>query len=406
MGGNQIAQAIASGYGGKIGDGSKAVNQLRKSAELPVEGLLGQSKAADTQTELEMADANSDISKFARERAIANAAKMGLKDEDLKRLENMSAKQLEKLGLFKNDTAAQTRANQLRFERITGADGITRTVAINSQTGEVVKDIGQSGFASQFRIDPETGNLIALSASSPSTAPIGVTGGKAGPTERTITSPAGETTKADYSSPSTLNKINPKLYTDFKKAQDEFNKDMKESRETATAVTNLAAKLKPGQNMKIDSGLLGGIQTQAAKMAGQKGVLTDQDLVKFAGAGGVSASIDRLFSGNFDGEMSEQDIKFFKAFAKKMEGSLAEDINNRSKLYSGQILNESKDYLPGLTEQDVNKWLNIQQVAPAVQKQLTSPENKVRIKLPNGTTGLVPKDKLQDALQRGAVEVK
>lgn len=399
---NRLGSAIA----GKGATGGDFLQGLKKQSEQPIQDLLAQSKVVDTDNDLQMSDPNSDISKFARERAVASATKMGIPAETISKLQNMSAKQLEKLGLFKADSAAQTRANQLRFERITGPDGITRTVAINNQTGDIVKDIGQSGFASQFRVDPETGNLIALSPSAPSTAPIGVTGGKAGPKEKTITSPSGETKEADYSTPTALNKINPKLYTDFKKTQDEFNKDMKDSREVATSVTNLAAKLKPGQNMKIDSGLLGGIQTQAAKMAGQKGVLTDQDLVKFAGAGGVSAAIDRFFSGNFDGEMSEQDIQFFKAFAKKMEGSLAEDIANRSKLYTGQILNESKEYLPGLTEADVQKWLNVDQVAPSVQKQNAPTADKVKVILPDGRTGMIPKQNLQKALEKGAKEVK
>lgn len=396
---NRLGSAIA----GKGATGGDFLQGLKKQSEQPIQDLLAQGKVVETDNELQMSDPNSDISKFARERAVASATKMGIPAETISKLQSMSAKQLEKLGLF-SKTAQANRG--VRSERITGPDGVTRTVLIDNNTGETIRELGQSGFSSQFRTDPETGNIIGLSPSNPNKAPIGVTGGKAGPKEKTITSPNGETKEVDYSTPTALNKINPKLYTDFKKTQDEFNKDMKDSREVATSVTNLAAKLKPGQNMKIDSGLLGGIQTQAAKMAGQKGVLTDQDLVKFAGAGGVSATIDRFFSGNFDGEMSEQDVNFFKAFAKKMEGSLAEDIANRSKLYTGQILNESKEYLPGLTEADVQKWLNVDQVAPSVQKQNAPTSDKVKVILPDGRTGMIPKENLQKALEKGAKEVK
>lgn len=45
-GGNQIAQAIAYGYGGKIGDGSTQADALTKSASKPVDDLLKQFKMA------------------------------------------------------------------------------------------------------------------------------------------------------------------------------------------------------------------------------------------------------------------------------------------------------------------------------------------------------------------------
>lgn len=394
MGGNQIAQAIASGYGGKIGDGSEALNQLRKTAEMPSTDLLGQSKAADTGNELQMNDPNSDISKFARERAISMATKMGVSPESIKSLDKMSAKQLEKLGLYKNDPLAQGSKLGLYYTTIrddkTGQD---RVVGIDRQTGQIVNDIGGKTYSDKIIENKQTGqNEVYKQGAGVSTL------------DKTTTQTSDEAakkqaeTKTEYDSPTSLNKVNPKLYKKFTDLQGDFSKDMKESRETATAVTNLAAKLKPGQSMKIDSGLLGGIQTQAAKMAGQKGVLTDQDLVKFAGAGGVGAAIDRFFSGNFDGEMSEQDVNFFKAFAKKMEGSLAEDITNRSKLYSGQILNESKDYLPGLSEQDVSKWLQVDQVAPAVQQKAST--GKVTIQDSTGKSHVIDADKLEAAKKR------
>lgn len=396
QGGNQIAQAIASGYGGRIGDGSETVNQLRKSAELPIQDFLSQGKTVDLENDLQMSDPNSDISKFARERAIASATKMGIPVESVAKLEKMSAKQLEKLGLYKNDPLAQGSKLGLYYTTIrddkTGQD---RVVGIDRQTGQIVQDIGGKTYSDKIIENKQTGqNEIYRQGKGVDRLDKSTTA-----TSEEAAKKQAET-KAEYTSPTVLNKVNPNLYKDFKKTQDEFNKDMKDSREVATSVTNLAAKLKPGQNMKIDSGLLGGIQTQAAKMAGQKGVLTDQDLVKFAGAGGVSAAIDRFFSGNFDGEMSEQDVQFFKAFAKKMEQSLAEDITNRSKLYTGQILNESKDYLPGLNEADVQKWLNVEQVAPAVQNKQVLSTGKIQIQDSNGKTHVIRADKLEEAKQR------
>ena len=110
QGANQIAQGIASGYGGKIGDGSEAVNQLRKNADQPLEQFLGQGKVAELKSTLENNDANSDISKLARQQAVLVMQKLNptMTKDDIQKLNDnfstMSASELEKLG-FKGVTA-------------------------------------------------------------------------------------------------------------------------------------------------------------------------------------------------------------------------------------------------------------------------------------------------------------
>lgn len=393
---NRLGSAIA----GKGTTGGEFLQGLKKQSDQPIADLLGQGKVVDTENELQMSDPQSDISKFARERAIAQATKMGVSPDTLKSLEKMSAKQLEKLGLYKADTNSLNRPIQQSDWVDDQGQPVVLDVAsrqwVNLSTGQpyngkltrkITTDFTDAD-GLKYKVD-NRGEIIGQIKSPNQKTPT---------VETTNPETKQQETKVDYGTPTSLKNASPALYKKFTDLQGDFSKDMKESRETATAVTNLAAKLKPGQSMKIDSGLLGGIQTQAAKMAGQKGVLTDQDLVKFAGAGGVGAAIDRFFSGNFDGEMSEQDVNFFKAFAKKMEGSLAEDITNRSKLYSGQILNESKDYLPGLSEQDVSKWLQVDQVAPAVQQKAAA--GKVTIQDSTGKSHVIDADKLEAAKKR------
>lgn len=393
--GSLIADAFTQNGGAKgLSQQVMGMNKgLRDRNEQPITDLLGQSKAADTGNELQMNDPNSDISKFARERAISMATKMGVSPESIKSLDKMSAKQLEKLGLYKNDPLAQGSKLGLYYTSIrddkTGQD---RVVGIDRQTGQIVNDIGGKTYSDKIIENKQTGqNEVYKQGAGVSTL------------DKTTTQTSDEAakkqaeTKTEYSSPTTLNKVNPNLYKEFKKTQDEFTKDMKENREAVTAVTNLNQKLAPGK-VKIDSGMLGGIQTQAAKLAGQKGVLTDQDLVKFAGAGGVPAGMSRFFSGNFEGEMTAEDIKFFREFSKNMAKAVADDITNRSKVYSGQILNEAKDYLPGLSEQDVSKWLQVDQVAPAVQQKASA--GKVTIQDSTGKSHVIDADKLEAAKKR------
>jgi hypothetical protein len=385
QGGNQIAQAIASGYGAKIGDGSEHLNQLRKDADMPVEQLMGQEKVAGVKNSLEMNDATSDISKFAQERAMASATKMGMKPETISSLSGLTAKQLEQIGLFKAD--AMSSKLGLYYTTIRDQNGNDRVVGVDRQSGKVVTDIGGKTYSDKIIKNPETDqNQIYRQGS--------------GLQDLNQSSAKTKDVKVEMESPTSLAKVNPKLYDQFKKDQESFIKDIKENREVATGATTLASKLKAGKNGEIDSGLLGGIQTQAAKMAGQKGVLTDQDLVKFAGAGGVTAAIDRIVNGSFFGEMSDQDIKFFRRFAQKMQEANSEDIKNRSEIFVKNTHNEAKNYLPGLEEKNVSKWLNVESGAPASQKEM------VKVVRPDGKTGSIPKENLKKALDQGYKEVK
>lgn len=411
-GGNQIAQAIAFGYGGKIGDGSEAVNQLRKSTDLPVEAYLGRTKALEVENEVQMNDPDSDISKFARENAIAYARKAGLDENTVEQLQDLSAKQLEKLG-FKAQVST-ARARVIDKNIVNPANNKVESVLFDEQ-GNVIKNLGEAGYSYSTNIDPVTKLPRMISKSNPNATPINIPGSTptvkptdaASVTQQTPTAdqatPVAETKQQEpeeYKSPTSLSKINVKLYDKFTESKKELLKDMKDSREVATSTTNLSAKLTAGDNTgKIDSGLLGGIQTQAAKMAGQKGVLTDQDLVKFAGAGGVAAAIDRITSGSMFGEMSTQDVQFFKAFAKKMNSSLEQDIENRSKFFVEDVHLEAKDYLPGLSQDSVKNWLGVQNVAPAVQKDM------VKVISPDGKAGAIPRENLEKALKKGYKEV-
>jgi hypothetical protein len=104
QGANQIAQAIASGYGAKIGDGSELINQMRKQTDMPVEQFMGQDKVMGLKNDLEINDANSDISAFARNNAIQAMKRLNpnMTPEQVEQLQEkfsgMTAKQLEQIG--------------------------------------------------------------------------------------------------------------------------------------------------------------------------------------------------------------------------------------------------------------------------------------------------------------------
>lgn len=381
--GNQIAQALASGYGAKIGDGSENLNAIERSNNQEVSDYHEQIKN-------QMDDPNSAISKYYRLQTLKTLKEQDPK-ADLSQFDSMSANQLKDIMTNK---AKSGRGDLFFTTRFNDKTGKSEIVGVNRQTGQVQTSLGERSFGDKIIKDTETGKNQVYSQNT------GVKGLGEDTPEILKTQPVDEAEMKKQeevlNTPTSLKKVNPDLYKKFSAQQKAFMTDIKDNREVATSATTLSKKLKPGADNKIDSGLLGGIQTQAAKMTGQKGVLTDQDLVKFAGAGGVDATIARMIDGSFFGQMSDADTKFFKRFAEKMQESNAEDIKNRSQLFVKNIHNEAKDYLPGLKEENISKWLNVDEAAPAskpeqsiVKKQYSPSANKTKFIYSDGTEKIV-----------------
>jgi hypothetical protein len=175
QGANQIAQAIASGSGAKIGDASDLVNSLKKSAGIPLDQIKQTMDTAGDSMKMgslaEQVDPNSSVSQFARERAITTMATKGGKlDPKLKakyeeQFSGMSAHQLEKLG-FKN--SGSERSSQNRYVTVQDPDGKVRSKLIDMNTGETIKELGLAGYALGSGIDPVTNMPYQISKSDPS----------------------------------------------------------------------------------------------------------------------------------------------------------------------------------------------------------------------------------------------
>lgn len=393
--GNVIAQAIASGSGAKIGDGSELVEAMRKQSDQPIKDYA-------MNIEDEENNPNSDISKFMREQAYATLKK--LNPEKQYDLEKMSAAQLKKAMGKMLGSSSSAPMEWVATDRVT-TDGTP--VKFNRRTGEYMAGtrIIQPGEATPrdiARRDALTGNY-----------------GLAGPGGALVVKPTDyssvdKTLKTSKTNPETgeaevknvkfsdFMKAAPEVSKDVTKLKEQYIKDMKEVRDNAAAAVTLASKLKPGANNEVDSGLLGGIQTQAAKLAGQKGVLTDQDLVKFAGAGGVGAKIQRILDGSLFGEMTDTDIKFFKRFSTLMNGSIDKIIENDSKFYIDQVKQVGEGFAPGFTDANAREWLAVDKVAPSAKESAKKDPNGdvVKIKGPSGQVVEMLKSKAKKYLDK------
>lgn len=375
--GNKIAQGVASGSGAKIDDGSELTNALINQAELPVTQAKDNIKFGN---EEELADPNTSVSSFYRDQAQAILMKLYPdKNPELiaEQLKDLSALQISKIPGFgkafdKNGVNKPVGYGQfidaktnepLYFDQETKKMYYATT---NKEVGPDIKIARPTGY-----LDPVTGLRGYLTEDGMRTPGVG------GDNRNLPNVEQGQQKEVTLAE---VRKLDPNAYADFGKIQDKILTDMKETREGAAAMVTLASKLTPGPNGKVSSGLLGGIQTQAAKLAGQKGVLTDQDLVKFAGEGGVEATVARIRDGSFFAKMSDLDIKFFKRFSDLMGKSINQIIEDDALIHIARGRQVLQSVYPNINDTNVRQLLNVSSIAPSVQQRLnkTDPDRAKR----------------------------
>jgi len=244
----------------------------------------------------------------------------------------------EQLDSYKNllKTFNQTKSGKVHFDRVQMPDGKVHTVALSTETGEVVKDLGLAGYALGYRVNPITGAFEPFSRSDIDSF------GTNSPLNSQIQSNIPKTQKekppVEYSD---IQRIAPKKAEDLRKIREDFTKDTGDLRDVASGLSVLTEKLKnPDPNMPIDSGFLGSVQVQMGRSSGLKGAQSDKDLEKFAGTGGVAAALKRVMSNKVFGELTSEDQKFFKLFSEKMAKAGLQDLNNRSKIYKDRVKSE------------------------------------------------------------------
>jgi hypothetical protein len=405
QGANQVAQGFARGYGADIGSGEAGINALKEQAKQPLKDIENtmdltknlystQESGLKYDENIKMADPKSDISKFVREQAYHVLKKINPdKEYDL---ENMSASQIKTLPGLKDLMGQKSKG--VHFDRFQGTDGKVYMGAFDNTTGQVVPGTEKlAGYAIGYQKDPVTGALIPTSRSDVNS--FGTINNPQKQVETTKVNPETKKEEKKQIELSDIQAVAPKKAEDLIGIRKDFLKDVGELRDAATAATNLSSKLTPIKEAKdIDSGLLGGIQTQAAKLAGQKGVLTDQDLVKFAGAGGLDNAFKRFLNLQA-GSMSKADVQFFKDFSGLMVKAANKDLKNRSQIFRDRIKTEIAIPEKGLAlnDSDADRLLLTESMLPMA--------NKVKVRnTKTGQVGNIPKENLEKALKSGQYE--
>lgn len=338
--GNQIAQAIASGYGAKIGDGSDAVKMLRDQNIDPLKQLQEEDAS-------EMTDPSSDVSKLYREQAYSILTKLNPGKNYDGALENMSASQLLKLPGLKNALGSSGRTNQNRYVTVQDPDGKVRSKLINMDTGDTIKELGLAGYAYGTQIDPRTGEAVRVSKSDPNMKAI-TPGGQALGTDDPTLSEKKVTKKAltPYDVKQSLNKYERDI---LDKEVQQFQTDIKDEKRIISeigAVSDSSLEL-----AKKNPNAAKTIGAQIAKIM-QGSRLTDADVLLYTGQEGILNRINDFTTEVITGTISDDKARNIKQVLATYNLALRKSLENRAR-QAAEITLQNFDPAMGLRSVDV-----------------------------------------------------
>lgn len=143
---------------------------------------------------------------------------------------------------------------------------------------------------------------------------------------------------------------------------------------------------------------LGAIGTKMARAMGEVGVLTDADVERYIMAQSLVQKAKDKFGRAFMGQLSPETITDIKDVTKKMSVGFKKKKDVLVKEYVDQTYeNFGKDH--GISRDEIYQRMFGRPEAGAV------PEGKIKVQLPNGQTGFIPKENVEEAKKRGAKEI-
>lgn len=399
QGSNQIAQAIASGYGGKIGDGSDSVKMLQGMNKEPLKQLQDEDNSA-------LVDANSDVSKMYRQQAYALLKKINPEKNYDGKLENMSASQLMKLPGLKNAFDNKgANAKGMGFGQFVNTRGepivmlpdntLFNTVSQqpHSPKDGVVRPIGYT--------DPLTGQRGYMGPGS-FTQFGNAAGGSSGNQYRDEATGSGPSAKqarpktfGDYR---TSGLIPPKDFEMVSKDKEGFEQQNAPKMGIISGLDSVETLANEAITNPNAAASLGGIIGSLF----EPGKLTDEDALRYVREKGYWNSaqnwISEAGSGTLRPETAANIIKTAKAYRAELDNIVRKNaVNYASRTQSGLL--SGRDVDPAVLADFYYK--------PTGTAKLTSNNSgMVRMVTPQGKTIEVPKENVEKAKARGAKEVQ
>jgi hypothetical protein len=205
--------------------------------------------------------------------------------------------------------------------------GEVKQAVFDTQTGQVQGTDQLRGFATQVRVNPQTGELLAIQPALPSI-------------NQAVTKPQEapkDTEKVIDIDKSVLNVNQRKALDD---ARADYLKESQKQREAYDAANRAKTLLNAGTAMGGD--IVRAIQNMLARSTGEVGVMTENDVAPFGGRASVLDRLQRAATVAVKGELPKEDIKFLEKFADVMEQSAKRNVDSKSNFFVNNLYNDLK----------------------------------------------------------------
>jgi hypothetical protein len=181
--------------------------------------------------------------------------------------------------------------------------------------------------------------------------------------------------------------------------QNSFNKD-----KTVVGANEGIAAAKLAESLLLSNTPIAdeAIKRQLARLSGEVGVLTDQDVNSFGGSKAIQEKVAQSIQQMYNGRLTDTNRKFMGDLVKVMKLRREEMIRERADHYAKQgavRLGSSDDdtfqkLLPGETRPQIKRDLTTKSSLSNLQPQL------VRVRLSNGQTGTMPAQAFEELKKR------
>jgi hypothetical protein len=129
--------------------------------------------------------------------------------------------------------------------------------------------------------------------------------------------------------------LNPKERTYYDKSFEDLMKDSADDRTAVLAGSKIISQLDGGK--ELDGDIMRAVQTQFARLSGEKGAMSEPDVREWTGLQSVDAVVKRMATMKLTGKMPESDRKFLRGVAGLMQKAAQNAVVTRAQPFTSKL---------------------------------------------------------------------
>lgn len=356
----QIGQGAANRFAPNYKADTSIADTLYKQADQNITDISAKQKLTNDQFDLdnnaELNDLKSPMSGILKQKFLERYPKT-----DPQKLDQLNGAQILKLlPELRNQTMLDLRArrlSQFKTTNIEGPDGKVYKALVNPDTGEIVNTGNIAGFAPSVVKDSYTGEnkLVSKGTGTTKTVDSSASSAPAVPGQEVKQSP--------------FEQFNPKMRENFNKVhRAEFEKDIKDDEQAMGKIQSIKDL---GQQIINGNGNLSAFASQLGSFY-QKGVLSDQDVVRYIQRYDVGGKLQDSFNKVMTGQLSPETVQNILGALTAVENSRNQFINNQAKEQAQKFYSDYKSDLD-------SKNIGVDDIAVSLHPEFKKSSNDPKI---------------------------